>query len=240
MKKVLSGLFGLALLLGGAAIGRACTTDADCDDGNACNGAEFCQAGVCFNRPPLVCNDGDPCTIDGCDPATGCTTMPAGGCMLSGQLLKLGSRSTLNLHIQTGGEVIDGAFPAQGSSNDPVLHGASIRVSSTAGGFDNTYGLPSLHWAYVGSGKSFGYFYKDLKGASGPIHQMVVHAARSTKVKGRGSALNFTLGADPYPVDVHIQYGEGLIECLSYGGLKKFVPDVQYYARMASAPSTCP
>jgi hypothetical protein len=56
-----------------------CATDADCDDdGNQCNGAESCDAasGQCVSGPPLVCNDGNACTTESCDPATGCQSAP--------------------------------------------------------------------------------------------------------------------------------------------------------------------
>jgi len=43
-----------------------------CSDGNACNGEEVCTAGVCAASAPLVCDDGDPCTQNLCDPASGC------------------------------------------------------------------------------------------------------------------------------------------------------------------------
>lgn len=44
-----------------------------CSDGNLCNGLELCQTGVCNAGTPLVCNDGNVCTTDGCDPGLGCT-----------------------------------------------------------------------------------------------------------------------------------------------------------------------
>ena len=49
-----------------------CGSDADCDDGDLCNGAEVCGAGGCEPGAPLACDDGDPCTDDACDPTTGC------------------------------------------------------------------------------------------------------------------------------------------------------------------------
>ena len=48
-----------------------CANNADCNDGNACNGVETCDAGHCVLGTPLNCDDGNACTID-CDPATGC------------------------------------------------------------------------------------------------------------------------------------------------------------------------
>lgn len=78
----------------------ACLEDADCDDGDPCNGTErcascacvpgspppdgaacndgdacttgdACAAGVCVGIP-RDCDDGNPCTDDACDAATGC------------------------------------------------------------------------------------------------------------------------------------------------------------------------
>ena len=52
-----------------------CTQDADCSDGNACNGTETCQGGLCVAGLPPDCDDGNPCTHD-CDPAVGCLHTP--------------------------------------------------------------------------------------------------------------------------------------------------------------------
>lgn len=53
-----------------------CTTNADCDDGDFCDGEEECIAGDCFEGDPADCDDGNSCTIDMCDPAVGA----GGGC----------------------------------------------------------------------------------------------------------------------------------------------------------------
>ena len=54
-----------------------CAADAECDDGDACNGAETCDtaSGECQAAVAPECDDGNPCTDDGCDPATGCTAV---------------------------------------------------------------------------------------------------------------------------------------------------------------------
>jgi hypothetical protein len=52
-----------------------CSNDANCNDGNACNGVETCDAGHCVLGTPLNCDDGNACTID-CNPATGCVQIP--------------------------------------------------------------------------------------------------------------------------------------------------------------------
>lgn len=49
-----------------------CDTDADCQDGNVCNGEEQCIVGGCFIGSALSCSDGNACTADTCDPAEGC------------------------------------------------------------------------------------------------------------------------------------------------------------------------
>jgi len=49
-----------------------CEDDAECSDGDVCTGLETCTGGACLAGPPLDCDDGDPCTVDTCDPLTGC------------------------------------------------------------------------------------------------------------------------------------------------------------------------
>ncbi|MFQ5414815.1 MAG: M12 family metallo-peptidase, partial [Phycisphaerae bacterium] len=52
--------------------------DGVCDNGDVCDGVETCNAGTgCVGGTPLVCDDGNPCTQDLCDPATGCAFPPA-------------------------------------------------------------------------------------------------------------------------------------------------------------------
>jgi hypothetical protein len=52
---------------------------AACNDGNGCTGGEACKNGGCSGGVAKVCDDGNPCTVDACDPTTGaCGTSPAG------------------------------------------------------------------------------------------------------------------------------------------------------------------
>src|SRR5262249_8348866 len=53
-----------------------CLSDASCSDGNICNGIETCRAGVCTAGTPLNCDDSDPCTMDSCEPSSGCQHTP--------------------------------------------------------------------------------------------------------------------------------------------------------------------
>jgi hypothetical protein len=51
-----------------------CKADADCDDGDVCTGVEKCDVSkhVCLAGTMLNCDDMKVCTVDTCDPATGC------------------------------------------------------------------------------------------------------------------------------------------------------------------------
>ncbi|MCB9568389.1 MAG: hypothetical protein H6710_14455 [Myxococcales bacterium] len=53
--------------------GIQCQEDADCDDGDLCNGMETCVENQCVNAPePLNCDDQNVCTDDSCDAVMGC------------------------------------------------------------------------------------------------------------------------------------------------------------------------
>lgn len=52
-----------------------CLVDADCSDDDVCTGAERCSNQKCTNGPPLDCNDLVSCTVDSCDPYSGCANL---------------------------------------------------------------------------------------------------------------------------------------------------------------------
>ncbi len=67
--------------------GKPCTTDScdktsgncswvaasgACDDGNPCTAGEACSNGSCAGGTAKNCDDKDPCSIDSCDPKSGC------------------------------------------------------------------------------------------------------------------------------------------------------------------------
>jgi hypothetical protein len=60
----------VALELRARAAGTGCASDASCDDGLFCNGAESCAAGSCVAGIAVDCDDGVACTADSCDPAS--------------------------------------------------------------------------------------------------------------------------------------------------------------------------
>jgi len=45
---------------------------ATCSDANACTSGEACAGSACAGGKTIECNDGKPCTLDGCDIAGGC------------------------------------------------------------------------------------------------------------------------------------------------------------------------
>jgi len=45
----------------GVCRGCACGADAQCSDGDACNGTEHCVANACVAGPPMTCDDGNAC-----------------------------------------------------------------------------------------------------------------------------------------------------------------------------------
>lgn len=59
------------------------TPGTSCDDGSVCTLVDTCDAaGACIGSSNLVCDDGDTCTSDACDPAGGCysTFVPSATC----------------------------------------------------------------------------------------------------------------------------------------------------------------
>jgi hypothetical protein len=55
--------------------------DTPCDDHNLCTSDDRCLDGQCTAGPPASCDDGNPCTVDSCNPAEGCAHAGfAGGC----------------------------------------------------------------------------------------------------------------------------------------------------------------
>lgn len=54
------------------------TPGASCGDGNPCNGEDRCNTeGVCTTHPVLPLDDGNPCTLEHCDPTLGFQSTPA-------------------------------------------------------------------------------------------------------------------------------------------------------------------
>jgi hypothetical protein len=57
---------------GACAGGAAATDGTPCSDQNRCTVSDTCRSGVCTAGPARDCSDGNPCTLDTCDPLVGC------------------------------------------------------------------------------------------------------------------------------------------------------------------------
>ncbi len=130
-----------------------------------------------------------------------------------------------------------------GSADDPTVNGGSLRVQSTAGGFDNTYPMPASGWSYIGKpGQGRGYRYKDAKLVNGPVKSATLKDGK-LQASAKGSGLGQTLGVNPDPASVVLQTG-GKHYCLSFGtsanATLKFTAGKLFSAKDAAAPSVCP
>jgi hypothetical protein len=123
-----------------------------------------------------------------------------------------------------------------GSADDPVIEGGSLRVVSTAGdGFDDTYPLDASRWSYKKKeGDNAGYKFRPTS----PIKSVLVQPGKRIKIVANGTGLGHTLGADPQPVDVVLTLG-GQCYCMRFGGAVTFKADKKWLAKDASAPTVC-
>jgi len=127
-----------------------------------------------------------------------------------------------HLTIETD-KAASGALPASGSANDPVLHGATLRVYTTVGDqFDVTYQMPHDNWHYVRDvNANQGYRYMDLGQTQGPVSLVLLRPVLGTKIKASGE-LGLSLNTNPNPVHVVLTLAGGTVVCGSYGGLANF------------------
>lgn len=128
-----------------------------------------------------------------------------------------------------------------GSFDDPVEHGGSLRVRTAdgcGGPCDDTYALanqPGLEsWSYTGkAGDGAGYRYRSkLTGL-----KVLVKPGRKLRVFGRG-AFGHELAAAPGPVDVTLALGLHRY-CFRFGGSTAFHAGASFRASDAAAPPTC-
>ena len=61
-------------------------TTATCDDLDPCTAGDACAVGTCAGATATDCDDGVACTIDACEPATGCTHQPVAAACDDGNL----------------------------------------------------------------------------------------------------------------------------------------------------------
>jgi photosystem II stability/assembly factor-like uncharacterized protein len=163
------------------------------------------------------------------------TTLPA---RLAGRLLSLrvraGGTARKQMRAVSRDALVD-LGRGDGSPDDPVLHGATIRVAS-AGAFDTTYVLVGS-WRYLGApGENRGYRWRSRDAL---VTSVVVRPGSLLRVVGRGGGLGYDLGSDPDPVGVVLGLGERT-SCMLFGGTTKFAVNRSYLATLAPAPAACP
>ena len=121
-----------------------------------------------------------------------------------------------------------------GSADDPVEHGGSLRVRSAAGGFDTFYPLDG-GWKYLKKqGANKGY---KFKGGS-PVKTVLVKPGKLIKIVAKGSGLGHDLTTDPDPVHVTLTVGSRRY-CMTFGGAKKFSDGKKYLAKGAPQATSC-
>jgi len=126
-----------------------------CSDGNACNGNETCNAaGTCAAGTPPVLDDGNPCTIDTCDPASGAIAhnpAPPGSTCSSNDVCNSGQTCSAQGQCQGGTPAnvddgdpttIDTCVPGQG-----VKHRKAAAIDKTV----ITTTLSANQWLYTGT-----------------------------------------------------------------------------------------
>jgi len=88
-----------------------CTINADCDDGQFCNGAEICDAGTCIAGTAPNCNDGIACTVDSCNEGTdSCDNTPNNGACDDGLFCNGAEACSAVVGCLAGGDPCPGQF----------------------------------------------------------------------------------------------------------------------------------
>ena len=121
--------------------GNPCTTDAcdpavpagctnvdnsaPCTDGNACTAPDVCSGGSCAAGAEVGCDDGKPCTIDQCNPATGCEHTPTLGACEDGDACTTGDSCS-------GGICVPGAQPLPCDDGNPCTDDACLSPGGCA------------------------------------------------------------------------------------------------------------
>ena len=119
---------------------RPCATPQDCG-GDQCN-PQTCKNNQCVSLPSPVCDDNNPCTADGCDPASGCFNTPLTGPQCASGDVCTGFSSCENgvctpvapTTCDDGNPCTIDTCTAAGCSSTPGNEGASCTTASGAAG----------------------------------------------------------------------------------------------------------
>ncbi|MBI3205013.1 MAG: hypothetical protein HYZ29_25980, partial [Myxococcales bacterium] len=114
------------------------TAGTACSDADLCNGDELCNAsGTCQPGTPVATSDGNPCTLDQCDPFTGSVTHPAApaGTPCNADACTIGALCDAGGACQGGTPVlVDDGDPCTVDTCDPIggpVHSECPELDST-------------------------------------------------------------------------------------------------------------
>lgn len=121
-----------------------------------------------------------------------------------------------------------------GSADDPVHHGASVRLS-VDGVLDADYAVPSTQWRYIRkAGSARGYRAK----GRGPIRSIVVKPGKVLKVVAKGEGLAVDLASEPSAIELVVRFGTHR-HCIRFADPTVFVPDRRLVSKNAVRPTAC-
>jgi uncharacterized repeat protein (TIGR03806 family) len=112
-----------------ASNGSGCQSNAQCDDGNPCNGAEVCANSACSAGTPLTCDDGNACTTNTCLPTSGCSFPSNGTCAGTRFEAEASGFAGASVTVEagaSGGQYVDGAEGAHLTWTVSSPGGASV------------------------------------------------------------------------------------------------------------------
>jgi hypothetical protein len=173
-------------------------------------------------------------------PTTTTTTLPFGAQALTARALRLrvhaGLPETSRFALRSKDRSLT-LGRGNRSPDDPVMHGGTLTISSSPGGFTTRLAVTGA-WKYLGKvGRNKGYKWKS---ASSPIRKIVIRRGKTVKIAGRGAVLGFDLDANPDPVRVGLEIG-GHLYCFEFGGERvTFKLNEGFAAKRAAAPGSCP
>lgn len=114
-----------------------------CEDGDFCRGPDSCGDGLCVSGPSISCDDKNPCTMDSCEPASGCVHLHISGSCDDGNACTVGDRCEFGTCLPTGllncnddnPCTSDACLPASGCRNEPIEGGCDDNDPCTQGDY---------------------------------------------------------------------------------------------------------